>query len=147
MANGEPPITSGARDRLLEQVLATLAEKYIFPDVAARIATEIRTGSRRALYHYPVARPVRPALGRTACRTSPKPRPYQDDGVDRASKARVQAGQPRGHNDPDVQRALARESASAPGVQPHAHDRTPRGRAKRPAAERAPLALTTEPAK
>src|SRR3954469_19654843 len=62
MANGEPPITSGARDRLLEQVLATLAEKYIFPDVAARIATEIRTGSRRALYHYPVARPVRPAL-------------------------------------------------------------------------------------
>src|SRR3954453_5676396 len=108
MANGEPPITSGARDRLLEQVLATLAEKYIFPDVAARIATEIRTGSRRALYHYPVARPVRPALGRTACRTSPKPRPYQDDGVDRASKPRVQAGDSQGHHNHELELAPTR---------------------------------------
>src|SRR3954471_3966655 len=50
MADGELPISSGARDRLLERVLATLAEKYLFPDVAARIATEIRT--RAALGEY-----------------------------------------------------------------------------------------------
>src|SRR3954449_6659954 len=50
MADGELPISSGARDRLLERVLATLAEKYLFPDVAARIATEIRTRAARGEY-------------------------------------------------------------------------------------------------
>src|SRR3954451_6462106 len=50
MADGELPITSGARERLLDGVLMTLSEKYVFPDVAARIATEIRTRAARGEY-------------------------------------------------------------------------------------------------
>src|SRR3954468_6945933 len=50
MADGDLPISSGARDRLLERVLATLSAKYLFPDVAARIATEIRTRAARGEY-------------------------------------------------------------------------------------------------
>src|SRR3954451_20703183 len=50
MADGGLPITSGARERLLDRVLTTLSEKYIFPDVAARIATEIRTRAARGEY-------------------------------------------------------------------------------------------------
>src|SRR3954449_487007 len=50
MADGELPITSGARERLLDRVLTTLSEKYLFPDVAARIATEIRTRAARGEY-------------------------------------------------------------------------------------------------
>src|SRR3954467_785856 len=50
MADGELPITSGARERLLDSVLTTLCEKYLFPDVADRIATEIRTRAARGEY-------------------------------------------------------------------------------------------------
>src|SRR3954449_12453663 len=50
MAEGELRITSGARERLLDSVLTTLAEKYIFPEVAARIAIEIRTRATRGEY-------------------------------------------------------------------------------------------------
>src|SRR3954469_6772257 len=50
MADGELPISCGARERLLDRVLTTLSEKYIFPDVAARIATEIRTRAARGEY-------------------------------------------------------------------------------------------------
>src|SRR3954469_18714309 len=50
MADGELPITSGARERLLDRVLTTLADKYLFPDVAARIATAIRARAARGEY-------------------------------------------------------------------------------------------------
>src|SRR3954462_12499993 len=50
MADGELPISCGARERLLDRGLPTLSEKYIFPDVAARIATEIRTRAARGEY-------------------------------------------------------------------------------------------------
>src|SRR3954470_8522189 len=50
MADGGLPITRGARERLLDRVLTTLSEKYLLPDVAARIATEIRTRAARGEY-------------------------------------------------------------------------------------------------
>src|SRR4051812_31649022 len=50
MAESELPITSRARERLLDSVLTTLCEKYVFPDVAARIAAEIRTRAARGEY-------------------------------------------------------------------------------------------------
>src|SRR3954470_3469150 len=50
MADGGLPITRGTRERLLDRVLTTLSEKYLFPDVAAQIATEIRTRAERGEY-------------------------------------------------------------------------------------------------
>ena len=50
MADGELPITSDARERLLDGVLTTLCDKYIFPEIAAQIATEIRTRAARGEY-------------------------------------------------------------------------------------------------
>src|SRR4051794_1731677 len=50
MAEGALAITCGARERLLDRVLTTLSEKYLFPDVAARIATELRTRAARGEY-------------------------------------------------------------------------------------------------
>jgi retinol-binding protein 3 len=50
MSDGELPITAGTRERLLDRVLATLADKYVFPDVAAGIATAIRTRAARGEY-------------------------------------------------------------------------------------------------
>src|SRR4051794_16191257 len=50
MADGEVPLPNGARERLLDSVLSTLADKYLFPEVAARIATEIRTRAARGEY-------------------------------------------------------------------------------------------------
>src|SRR3954453_3789201 len=50
MSDGELPITAGTRERLLDRLLATLADKYVFPDVAAGIATAIRTRAARGEY-------------------------------------------------------------------------------------------------
>src|SRR4051794_23390294 len=50
MPHGELPISASTQRRLLDSVLATLGDKYVFPDAAAAIATAIRARAARGEY-------------------------------------------------------------------------------------------------